>query len=51
MELTVGTVRFVPAGIVAAFKDDATKHGKIIAITATNLFRVISASMVDTFGF
>ena len=39
--LTVVTVSVVPAGIVAAFKDEATKHAQTATITVLNLFRII----------
>ena len=39
--LTVVTVSVVPAEIVAAFKDDATKHAQTVAITVTNLYGII----------
>jgi hypothetical protein len=35
--LTVLTVRVVPAGIVAAFKDEATNQAQHMAINAVNL--------------
>ncbi len=38
MELSVLTVSVVPEGIVAAFKDDATKHAQTVAITVMNCF-------------
>jgi hypothetical protein len=41
MELTVRIVSVVPAGIVAAFKDEAAKQTQIIAITAVNLSGII----------
>ena len=40
-ELAVCTVRVVPVGIVAAFKDDATNHAQTIAITIMGLYRII----------
>src|SRR5438046_7117433 len=39
--LTVVSVSVVPAGIVAAFKDDATKHAQTVAIRLMNLYRII----------
>jgi hypothetical protein len=47
MELTVRTVSVVPAGIVAAFKDETEKQAQVIAITAMNLSRIILVSRVD----
>ena len=41
MELAVLKLSVVPAGMVAAFKDDATKHAQTVAITVMNLYRVI----------
>jgi hypothetical protein len=40
--LTVLTVSVVPAGIVAAFKDEVTKQAQHVAISAMNLFGIIS---------
>jgi hypothetical protein len=42
MELRVLTVIVVPAGIVAAFKHETAHQAQIIAISAMNLFGVIS---------
>ena len=41
MELAVFTLSTVPAGIVAAFKDEAAKHTQQTAINPMNLFRII----------
>jgi hypothetical protein len=41
MELAVCTVSVIPAGIVAAFKDEAAKQTQAIEITARNLCLVI----------
>jgi len=41
MELVVCTLSVVPAGIVAAFKDDAATQAQVIAITVINFFRLI----------
>src|SRR5438046_1008187 len=41
MELVVCTLSVVPAGIVAAFKDDAATQAQVIAITVINFFRII----------
>jgi hypothetical protein len=43
MELVVRMASVVPAGIVAAFKDEAAKQTQVIKITATNLSRIILA--------
>ena len=42
MELVVRTAIVAPAGIVAAFTDEAVKQAQIIAVTAMNLSRIIS---------
>ena len=42
IRLTVLTVSVVPAGIVAAFKDDATTQAHVIAISGMNLCWFIS---------
>jgi len=42
MELRVLTVIVVPAGIVAAFKDEAAKQTQTLAVTAMNLSRIMS---------
>jgi hypothetical protein len=42
MELSVRTVIVVPAGIVAAFKDEVAKEAHATAINAMNLTRIIS---------
>jgi hypothetical protein len=47
MELTVRTVSLVPAGIVAAFKDEAANQAQIMAITAMNLSRIILVERVE----
>jgi hypothetical protein len=41
MELRVLAVIVVPAGIVAAFKDETAKQAHVIAITAMNLSRIM----------
>jgi len=41
MELRVLTVIVVPAGIVAAFKDEAAKQTQTLAVTAMNLSRIM----------
>jgi hypothetical protein len=41
MELVVRIESGVPAGIVAAFKDEAAKHTQAVEITARNLSRII----------
>jgi hypothetical protein len=41
MELAVLTLSVVPAGIVAAFKDEAATEVYVIAITVINFFRII----------
>jgi hypothetical protein len=41
MELVVRIASGVPAGIVAAFKDEAVKQAQAVEITATNLSRII----------
>ena len=41
MELAVLRLSVVPAGIVAAFKDEAATQAQVIAITAINFFRII----------
>jgi hypothetical protein len=41
MELVVRTAIVVPAGSVAAFKDEAATQAKVIVITVTNLSRII----------
>ncbi|HEU5245834.1 MAG TPA: hypothetical protein VFU09_01975 [Candidatus Udaeobacter sp.] len=41
MRLTVLTVTVVPAGIVAAFKDEAAKQAQHMAINAVDLFCII----------
>jgi hypothetical protein len=41
MRLTVLTVSVVPAGIVAAFKDEAAKQAQHVAISVRNLFCII----------
>ena len=46
-QLTVRTATIVPAGIVAAFKDEAAKQMQAVAITATNLYRIISVLKVS----
>jgi len=43
MELAVLTLSIVPAGIVAAVKDEATRQAHDIAINGINLARIISA--------
>jgi hypothetical protein len=47
MELTVITVSVVPAGIVAAFKDEAATQAQVVAITVINFFRIVLVCMVD----
>jgi hypothetical protein len=49
--LTVVTATVVPAGIVAAFSDDAATQAHVIAIIVMNLYRIISVLMVDFSGF
>ena len=41
MELAVLTLSVVPAGIVAAFKDDAATQAHVIAISVMSLFGII----------
>ena len=41
MELAVLMLSIVPAGIVAAFKDEAATQAHVIAITVMNLYRII----------
>jgi hypothetical protein len=41
MELAVFTLSTVPAGIVAAFNDEAAKHTQHVAINPINLFGII----------
>jgi hypothetical protein len=41
MRLTVLIVSVVPAGIVAAFNDEATKHAQQAPINAMDLFCII----------
>ena len=41
IELTVLTASAVPAGIVTAFKDEATKQAQHVVINTMNLFRTI----------
>jgi len=41
MELAVCTARVVPAGIVAAFKDETAKHAQHVAIKPMILFVII----------
>ena len=40
-ELAVWTLSVVPAGIVAAFNDEATEQAQNVAINTINLFRII----------
>jgi hypothetical protein len=42
IRLTVFTVSTVPAGIVAAFKDETANQAQTVAIRAMNLFDIIS---------
>jgi hypothetical protein len=41
IELAVLTLRIVPAGIIAAFRDEATKQAQHVAINTIILFRII----------
>jgi hypothetical protein len=41
MELAVLTLSVVPAGIVAAFKEEAATQAHVMAITLMNLYRII----------
>jgi hypothetical protein len=41
MRLTVLTVSVAPAGIVAAFRDEAADKAQIVVISAVNLFGII----------
>jgi hypothetical protein len=41
MELAVFTLSTVPAGIVAAFKDEAAKQAQHVARNTMDLFRII----------
>jgi hypothetical protein len=41
MELAVLTLSVVPAGMVAAFKDEAATQAHVIAIIVVNLYRII----------
>lgn len=47
--LTVLTVSVVPAGIVAAFRDEAAKQAQHVAMNAMNFFRFILVLEVDGF--
>lgn len=47
MRLTVLTVSIVPAGIMAASKDDTAKQAKYTAIKSINVFRIILFYGVD----
>jgi hypothetical protein len=47
MELAVFTSSTVPAGIVAAFKDEAAKQAQHAAISRMNLFCIIFVFKVD----
>jgi hypothetical protein len=49
--LTVVTVSVVPAGIVAAFNDEAATQAHVIAIIVMSLCGVILVCMVDFLGF
>jgi hypothetical protein len=51
IRLTVVIVRAVPAGIVAAFKDEAATQAHVIAISVMSLFGIILVGMVDFFRF
>jgi len=46
MEPTVCTASVVPAGIVAAFKDENAEQAHVTAIIAMNLFRIISVEVL-----
>jgi hypothetical protein len=41
MELAVLTLSIVPAGMVAAFKDEAATQADVKAIIVVNLYRII----------
>jgi hypothetical protein len=41
MELAVLTLSVVPAGMVAAFKDEAAKHAQHVVTNRITLFRII----------